>query len=160
MALPLFCHGFLDDLRLEPLFGRHFLELLVFRLKLLEPGNHGTVHATLLGTPFVKRGTVHVVLTAHLGHRRASLRLFQNRHNLAIAISGFTHRISFVENSTLKHYDFWEDYPCPAPKEQRDARVVIRPVYTFEDTALISLNNVHRQSPSVTIDVRSFFVNI
>src|SRR5690625_2307609 len=59
-----------------------------------------------LGTPFVKRDTPQAVLTAQLGHRGTSQRLLQNSHNLAIAISGFTHRISFVENSTLKHYDF------------------------------------------------------
>src|SRR5690625_3570228 len=111
MALPLLCHGFLDDLRLEPFFGIHFLELLIFCLKFLEPSNHRTVHTTILGTPFVKGGSAHAVLSAQFRHRCASLSLFQNRHDLAVRISGFTHRISFIENSTSKYYQFLGGLP-------------------------------------------------
>src|SRR5690625_5359892 len=36
--------------------------------------------------------------------------LLQYCHDLAVRISGFTHRISFIENSISKHYGFTGDY--------------------------------------------------
>src|SRR5699024_3033098 len=46
------------------------------------------------------------VLTAQFRHRCVSLNLPQNHHDLAVALSGFTHRISFIENFTSKNDEF------------------------------------------------------
>lgn len=56
----------------------------VFVLQHLEALHHGGVHATVLGTPFIERGTAHAVLTSQLRDRHAILDLFENRQDLTV----------------------------------------------------------------------------
>ena len=64
MALPLFCHGLLDDLGLEALLGVHLLESAVFLLQLLEPSHQGGIPTAVLGAPLVDGGAAYAMLTA------------------------------------------------------------------------------------------------
>lgn len=87
MALPLFCHGFLDDLGLEPFLGIHFLQAPVLFLKFLHAGHQGRVHAPKLGPPLVERGIADGVLPAQIRDWRPGFGLIQDADDLAIGKS-------------------------------------------------------------------------
>lgn len=112
MALPLFSQRFLHHFGLQALFGVHLLKLPVFSLKLLQACHHRSVHATILGAPFVKGGAAHTVFTTQLRHRRAGFGLFEDRHDLAIGESGLLHCLNFLVVEILLQLTavLWGDY--------------------------------------------------
>lgn len=87
MALQLSLEGFLADLRLDALFGIHFLEPSVLGLELLEALDHGCVHASEFSSPLIDRGRAHVVFAGEIGNGHPGFVLFQDRHDLAVGKS-------------------------------------------------------------------------
>jgi len=68
------------------------------------------MHATKLGSPFVKAGGAHAMLAAKLRHRNPAFGLFQYAHDLSVAIFGLFHQNLLIHygkrNSTFKRYYF------------------------------------------------------
>lgn len=88
MALPLFCHCFLDDFDFELFLGVHFLQSAVFIfLQFFESSHQRGVHSAKLGPSLVEGGAANAVLPAQLRDRRSGLSLFKNGDNLAIGES-------------------------------------------------------------------------
>jgi len=84
MNSPLFCHGFLNDSGLEPLFSKHLFEVSIFYFRLLQAGHHGRIHPTKARALFVEASAAHPMLVAQLRDRRSSLSLLKNGHDLDI----------------------------------------------------------------------------
>ena len=87
MASPLFCHGLLDDLRLQFGLGVHLLEAAILFLKLLHALHERGVHAAELGTSFVERGVAHAMLPAKLRNGRTCLGLLEDGDDLAVGVA-------------------------------------------------------------------------
>ncbi|AGI68740.1 hypothetical protein OAN307_c32210 [Octadecabacter antarcticus 307] len=72
----------------------HPLETAVLLGHVLHLGDQGRIHAAELGTPLVKTGAAHPMLSAQIRDRRTALRLLQNAHDLCVAKSRYLHQKS------------------------------------------------------------------
>jgi len=84
MASPLFLQGLLNDFSLQAFFCVHLLEPTVLLFEFLEPGHQGSVHATELAPPFVKRCGADAMLPAEFRNRAAALCLLEYGDDLTV----------------------------------------------------------------------------
>lgn len=91
LASELFCYDVLQDLVLKAEVGKHALELAVLLLKLLEAFDVRSLHAPILGFPFVVRGLAYTVFSADIGYRAPTFSFLQNPNDLTFRESRFLH---------------------------------------------------------------------
>ena len=91
MGLVLYPEHALERMDVKVGFGQQFLELGVLGLQVPQLGCVRSLHATVLGSPFVKRGIAEPATAAQLLNRHPSLGLFEEANDLFVGKSALLH---------------------------------------------------------------------
>ena len=87
MALPIFFYRLFADIRDQLLLGIHLFKPTVFFLQLFESLDHGGIHTTVFGPPFLELRTADAVFSADIAHGSTVFILLEHGHYLTVCES-------------------------------------------------------------------------
>lgn len=91
MGLVLYPEHTLQGMDIQVGLGQQLLELGVLGLQVPQLGCVRSLHATVLGSPFVKRGITEPATAAQFLDRHTSLGLFEKANDLLVGKSALLH---------------------------------------------------------------------
>jgi hypothetical protein len=80
-----------EDFGLAPFFQIHLLQTPILLLERFHAQDHGNIHATELGSPFLKRGRTHANLATSVGNLGPGINSLENLQDLSVTKTGLFH---------------------------------------------------------------------